>query len=233
MENTNAAKAQQTTIANDTTATIDTHGMTVIHRGLRRESRLLAQLISEVAPGDSARAAVLAAHLRDYLMGLHNHHHGEDEHLWPALLSRVDLETDLVLRMEAQHERIAESMNRAEAALPAWESGAGEDARDALVAALVDHRAVLVEHLDDEETELLPLAARLVTQREWDAMGEHFQNATPKPKLLLFLGITLEEATSEERAAMLGGLPWFARGLWYAIGRPQYTRHMRAVRGAA
>lgn len=211
----------------------DTHSMVIVHRGIRREARLLAQLVAAVAPGDTARAAVLADHFRDYRLGLHNHHHGEDEHLWPVLLGRVDLEADLVLRMEAQHERVAETLARAEAALPAWEATAGEAERDTLVAALSDHRAVLVEHLDEEETALLPLAARHLTAREWNAMGDHFFAATPKPKLLFFLGMVLEDAEPAERAAMLADLPGFARALWRFVGRPSYVRRMRTVRGTS
>lgn len=210
----------------------DTHSMVVIHRGIRRESRLLAQLVAAVDTGDTARAKVLADHFRDYRLGLHNHHHGEDEHLWPVLLGRVDLGADVVLRMEAQHERVAGSLARAEAALPAWETTAGEAERDALAAALTDHHAVLVEHLADEETALLPLAAQHLTAREWNAMGDHFFAATPKPKLLFFLGMVLEDAEPAERARMLAELPGFARVLWRVVGRPSYTRRMRAVRGA-
>ncbi|MFJ4778836.1 hemerythrin domain-containing protein [Streptomyces sp. NPDC088762] len=211
----------------------DTHEMVVVHRGLRREARLLVELIAAVAPGDRARARVLADHFRDYRLGLHNHHHGEDEHMWPPLLSRVDLEADLVLRMEAQHERVAATLSAAEAAVPAWEATAGEAERDALVAVLAEHRSVLVEHLDDEEESLLPLAARHLSAREWDAMGEHFMRSTPKPKLLFFLGMALEEADPAERASMLGGLPLPARLLWHAVGHPAYLRRVRAIRQGA
>ncbi|MER5465425.1 hemerythrin domain-containing protein [Streptomyces sp. NPDC002668] len=217
---------------NDATGTCPhTHEMVVIHRGLRRESRLLAELIAAVAPGDTARARVLADYFRDYRLGLHNHHHGEDEHLWPPLLARVDLEADVVLRMEAQHEKVAATLARAEAAVPAWERAAGETERDVLVAALVEHRAVLVEHLDDEEESLLPLAERHLSAREWNALGDHFMASTPKPKLLFFLGMVLEEADRSERSMILGPLPFAARLLWYAVGRPQYARKIRRIRG--
>ncbi|MFC9969311.1 DUF4267 domain-containing protein [Spirillospora sp. NPDC127200] len=172
------------------TARPDTRTMVTVHRGLRRESRLLAELVAEVRPGDAARARVLAAHLRDYALGLHNHHHGEDELIWPLLLSRVDLDADIVLRMEEQHERVAASLARARAAADRWEATAAAPERDELVAALAEHRAVLVEHLDDEEAHLLPLAERHLTAAEWDAQGEHFANSAPKSKLLTFLGIS-------------------------------------------
>ncbi|MEU3918064.1 hemerythrin domain-containing protein [Streptomyces sp. NPDC029004] len=213
-----------------TKARPDTHEMVLIHRGHRRESRLLVELIAAAGPGDTARARDLADHFRDYRLGLHNHHVGEDELLWPLLLSHVDLEADVVLRMEAQHEEIASTLARAEAALPGWESTAGEEERDALVAALVEHRAVLVEHLDDEERSLLPLAEQHLSVREWDALGDHFRANTPKPKLLFFLGVLLEDADDSERSTILSALPLPARLLWYAVGRPQYARRIRRVR---
>ncbi|WP_327321451.1 DUF4267 domain-containing protein [Streptomyces sp. NBC_01210] len=90
------------------------------------------------------------------------------------------------------------------------------------MAALTEHRAVLVEHLDDEEESLLPLAERHLSAREWNALGDHFMASTPKPKLLFFLGMVLEEADRTERSMILGPLPLPARLLWYAVGRPQY-----------
>ncbi|MER6447391.1 hemerythrin domain-containing protein [Streptomyces venezuelae] len=216
--------------AHRNTAPPDTHEMVVIHRGLRREARLLVELIAAVPPGDTARARVLGDHFRDYRLGLTGHHHGEDEHLWPPLMARVDLEADLVLRMEAQHERVAASLAAAEEALPAWERRAGETERDTLASVLAEHRAVLLEHLDDEEEELLPLAARHLSAYEWDRLGEHFLTSTPKPKLLFFLGLVLEDADRAERAAMLAAVPLAGRLLWHTVGRPAYARRMRTVR---
>ncbi|MER5411469.1 hemerythrin domain-containing protein [Streptomyces virginiae] len=207
--------------------------MVVIHRGLRREARLLVELIAAVAPGDTARARLLGDHFRDYRLGLTGHHHGEDAYLWPPLMARVDLEADLVLRMEDQHERVAASLTAADEALPAWERRAGEAERDTLVSLLAEHRTVLREHLDDEEESLLPLAARHLSAEEWDRLGEHFLTSTPKPKLLFFLGMVLEDADRTERAAMLAGLPLAGRLLWRTVGRPAYARRVRAVRRTA
>ncbi|MBU3063587.1 hemerythrin domain-containing protein [Nocardia sp. NEAU-G5] len=212
--------------------TVNTQDMVIVHRAFRRESRLLVDLVAAVAPGDTARAAVIADHLRDYQLGLKNHHEGEDELLWPPLLARVDLEAEIVLRMEAQHERVAATLTRLDSAVPAWAAGAGADERDTLVAALADHRAVLLEHLDDEETTLLPLAAQHITEKEWGSLGEHLVANTPKLTLLTLFGLVLEEANPAERAALLSVLPAPVRGVWHIVGRPRYARHIRRVRAA-
>lgn len=211
---------------------VNTQDMEIVHRAFRRESRLLIELVSAVTPGDTARAEVIADHFRDYRLGLKNHHEGEDELLWPPLLSRVDLEAEIVLRMEAQHERVAATLTRLDAAVPAWEATAGADERDTLVAALTDHRAVLLEHLDDEETTLLPLAADHITEQEWASLGEHMVAHTPKLTLLTLFGLVLEDASPAERAVLLSVLPAPVRGVWHLIGRPRYVRHIRRVRAA-
>ncbi|MBA9005672.1 hemerythrin domain-containing protein [Thermomonospora cellulosilytica] len=210
---------------------VNTQDMKIVHRAFRRESRLLVELVAAVAPGDTARAKVIGDHFRVYRLGLHRHHEGEDELLWPPLLSRVDLEADIVLRMEAQHERVAATLTRLDAAVPAWEATAGADERDALVAALSEHRVVLLEHLDDEEATLLPLAAEHITEQEWASLGDHLVNNTPKPTLLTLFGAVLEDADPAERALVLRGLPAPARVIWHLIGRPRYARHIRRVRG--
>jgi hypothetical protein len=64
----------------------DTHDMIVVHRVFRRESDLMPTLIRAVPDGDTARAGVLAQAFSDYQLGLHLHHTGEDELVWPLLL---------------------------------------------------------------------------------------------------------------------------------------------------
>ncbi|MEU4332964.1 hemerythrin domain-containing protein [Nonomuraea dietziae] len=210
---------------------VNTQDMEIVHRVFRRETRLLVDLVAAVAPGDTARAKVIADHFRIYRLGLKNHHEGEDELLWPPLLSRVDLEADIVLRMQAQHDRIAATLTRLDAAFPAWEAAAGADERDTLVAALTEHRAVVLEHIDDEEATLLPLAAEHITQQEWNSLGDHLVNNTPKLTLPTLFGAVLEDANPAERALVLSGLPAPVRLIWHVIGRPRYARHIRRVRG--
>ncbi|GII60839.1 hypothetical protein Skr01_09240 [Sphaerisporangium krabiense] len=80
-----------------------------------------------------------------------------------------------------------------------------EDERDILLAALAEHRAVPLEHLDDEEATLLPLAAEHSTEREGASLGDHLVKNTPERTLLTVFGAVLEDANPAERALVLSG----------------------------
>jgi len=204
--------------------------MIIVHRVFRRESRNLHDLIGAVRPGDTARAAQLAGFARDYVEGLHNHHTSEDELLWPKLLARVDLDAELVLRMEQQHQVVDAGIQEVRRRLDAWERGPAEPERDALVGALARHRRDLLQHLDEEERHVLPLISEHITPAEWDALGEHARAKTPKDKLLFVLGALLEDATPQERTRFMALLPRPARVLWKLVGRRSYARQMRRLR---
>lgn len=208
----------------------DTHEMVVVHRIFRRESGLMPGIVRAVAPGDTARAAFVAEGIRDYLDGLHNHHTAEDELIWPLLLARVDLEQELVLRMEAQHETVAAALARAGELLPAWEATADPASRDALADALAAHREPLLAHLQEEETRILPVIEEYLTVAEWRALGERARAHTPKNKQFLMLGALLEEATPAETAELLAPVPAPIRLLWRVVGRRSYARRMARLR---
>ncbi|WP_428951759.1 hemerythrin domain-containing protein [Streptomyces sp. cg35] len=211
----------------------DAQEMAIVHRAFRRELRLLGEMIAAVAPGDVKRAAVLAEHFADLRIGLINHHEGEDELLWPLMLARIGSESEVVLRMEAEHERVVETLDEANALVTQWAPTADAEIRDRLVAAIEKHRTVLVEHLDDEEAHLLPLAEQWLTAEEFGALGDHFAQHTPKSKLLKFFGMVMEDADERERAVMLGNVPAPVRLVWRLLGPPLYARTMRRVRATA
>ncbi|WP_330298974.1 hemerythrin domain-containing protein [Streptomyces sp. NBC_00503] len=195
--------------------------LVAVHRGLRREARLLVTLVAATAPGDTVRARLLSNHFGDYRRSLLDCLDAQAAYLRPPLLARLDLDADLVLRSAQREDRVAATLAAAGSALPGWEAGAGEDARDGLTALLAEHRAVLLEHLAEEARALLPLAARHLSPYEWDALARH---------LAVSPGPALEDADRAERRALLARLPLPARLHWYAIGRARYARRMRAVR---
>ena len=53
-----------------------------------------------------------------------------------------------------------------------------------------------------------------------------------KADLPILFGMVLEDATPQERAAMLSGLPVLVRLVLRTVGAWQYRRYVRAVRGS-
>jgi hemerythrin-like domain-containing protein len=212
------------------TTTPYTHEMVIIHRVFRREAALLLRFVTAVRTGDVARARRIAAAFRDYEVGLHHHHALEDRLIWPKLRERAQLHDEQITRMELQHGLLDDSLGRARELLPAFEQSAADQDRDALAAALADHRGVLTRHLDDEEAGTLPLVAEHLTVAEWDEVGRRGLDTVPKNKVMLALGAILEDATPDEQRYFMAKVPAAGRLLWRLVGRHQYRRYIDGLR---
>ena len=211
----------------------DTQDMVIVHRVFRREFHLLPDLISRVAEGNTERAAVVAEHLTDLTSGLHHHHEGEDDLLWPLLLERATLQTDLVHRMESQHAALSAALDQIGKLTPTWVATANAAGRDELAKAVRQASVILDEHMGEEEQEILPLVRKHLTVEQWSKLGkrgaETFQD---KRKRMIFLGALLEETSPEEERTFLSNLPAPIRALWKVLGRRQYAAYIRLVRAA-
>ena len=207
------------------------HEMFIIHRVFRRELTLLPRLVREVADGDTERARTLAGALRLVLGGLHQHHTGEDDVIWPALLERAAPSTGLVETMQAQHDAVDRHTELVMPLLDTWEQHPTA-ATTAELADLFDRfAAALFEHLALEEREILPLIVRHVTEAEWNSLGEHGIDELDRKLLPVLFGAVLEECTPEERRLMLAKLPFPVRLLLKTVGARQYRRFVSRVRG--
>ncbi len=217
-----------------TTPLVDTSVMPTLHTFFRREFRLAGGLLRAVAPGDRARAAVVADHLDLITLTLHHHHDVEDELLWPVLLRRVPEElAPIVHLMESQHERVDGLVDEINQTLPRFRAEASAVERDRL-ADLVDTLYVhLVEHLDAEEERLLPIAARTVTQVEWDALGEAGRARAPRRHRTLAFGMFQHDGDPAAIAQMLADAPLPVRWLVPRLARRAFRRHALKVHGTA
>ena len=96
-----------------TTARPDTAEMVFVHNCFRQQFGALPGLVQAVPDGDTDRAGVIVEFLAELTTSLHHHHEGEDELMWPLLLEKAPMDSELILRMEEQHERIGELYQRA------------------------------------------------------------------------------------------------------------------------
>jgi hemerythrin-like domain-containing protein len=150
----------------------------VIHGAVRRDLRRLEEALAAASPGDRARAQDLHrafGFLRDQLV---HHHHGEDEHVFPAL-QRLGVDTALLGDMEEEHEQMANALADADAALRRYAgSGSAEDlaqARHAVVGA----REATERHLAHEEEQLEPLMLPHFESEEWKAAEKKLRSQPP------------------------------------------------------
>ncbi len=209
----------------------DTAEMVFVHNSFRRQFGALPGLVRGVGDGDRDRAGVVVDFLDELTAALHHHHEAEDELMWPLLLEKAPMDSALILRMEEQHERIAELYHRARGDAEAFRSAPAPDVREALADTLTDLNAALGEHLRDEEVEILPLVERVMTVQEWQALGERGRAGIPKDRLAVFLGFLLLANSPERNRDFLASLPLPARIAWPLIGRRAFRREYRRVYG--
>ena len=209
----------------------DTAEMVFVHNSFRKQFGNLPGLVRGVAPGDRARAAVVVGFLGELTTALHHHHEGEDELMWPLLLERAPMDSELILRMEEQHERIGELYHRAADHSAAFAAAADPRSRTDLAETLTELTAALVEHLHDEEVEILPLVERVMTVPQWEALGERGRAGIPKDRLLVFLGFMLDANSPARGREFLTHMPAPARLAWRLIGRRAFAKEYRRIYG--
>lgn len=211
----------------------DTSGMVMIHRVYRHLYREAPAIVRRVPDGAAARTAVVAEHVRDIAHALHHHHRTEDELLWDDLEARAPACALHVGLMRSQHAEVGRLLAELDAAVPAWEARAGAAERDAVADLLDRIGAALETHLGAEEQQILPVAARTMSQAEWDRLGEAGRSGTPRDKRLTQLGWILEALGPQDGQRFLREeLPAPVRLLWTVVGRRQFEKHRRAVHGA-
>lgn len=207
----------------------DTADLIIIHNLFRRLFKDMPAIVRAVPEGDVDRASFVADYVADLAHGLHIHHTGEDEVLWDRLEQRAPVCALHVGQMREQHARIAVQLDRLAAALRTWRVTASAIGRESVAATLEEIRSTLFAHLGEEEETVAPVAATVLTQKEWDLMGEHGMASLPKSKLLVQLSAILDGLTPEERTHFLQNVPPPARVLWALVGRRQYARQQRRL----
>jgi hemerythrin-like domain-containing protein len=213
---------------------VDVRDMIVVHTALLREFRLLPRAVARVDAGATRRAAVVDRHLGFLCDLLHHHHEGEDALLWPKLRDRVPAAAMAHLdEVETQHAGLDAALQAVAAARTRWTADASAAHRDALVTELDHLYGQLKEHLDTEESSVLPLAASVLTDAEWHAVGEAAVAAMPKPALLLAFGMFAYEGDPAVLRDVLASAPAVPRLLLPRIAPRAYARRAAQVHGTS
>lgn len=207
----------------------DTDDMKMIHGHFRLVFGQAPGLAEGVADGDTARAKVVADHLTFIADTLHHHHHGEDIMLWDQLEARNPACAAHVSEMRRDHAAMSDELAALQKALPAWRLDASAAKRTTVMYALNGIHALLTQHLGAEEKQILPVAATVFSQAEWDKLGEHGRASIPGSFRFIHLGFILESLGENAPAWLKANLPAPVRLLWRLAGKPKYDRYRAAL----
>jgi len=211
---------------------IEVRDMAIVHRTFREAFSESASLVRAETNPSADRVAFLSDHIEMILSILHGHHESEDELLWPPLLARAPDEAATVQRVADQHQEVSGAIERVQQGVATWRQSAGHSGGEALADSLVNLNAVLQSHLNDEESLVVPLAATVLTQKEWNDMGEHSRQSIPKDKMFIAFGMLLEPLSDADRAYMLSEVPAPVKLLWKTLGQRSWRKYRRQLRGA-
>ena len=104
------------------------------------------------------------------------HHPSEDASLFALLMQRTNEADEVISELEAEHDDGEAMLGMLTVALSAWEAGLA-DGIDGFADALKRFSEFYWRHMEKEETIVLPIAERLLTDQDWlevkDAFSAH------------------------------------------------------------
>lgn len=209
---------------------IDVRDMAIVHRTFRNAYAESAQLVRANPRPSAARVTFLADHIDFGVSMLHHHHESEDSLLYPVLIERVPEQAANTEKVEHEHQLVAGSIDAVSTACTAWRRRPSVETAEALAFALIALNDTLQEHLDDEERDVVPLAAVTLTQAEWDALGAHSRAQIPRNRMPIAFGMLLEPLDEADRAYMKGQLPAPARLLYGVLIQRPWTKYATTLR---
>jgi len=207
---------------------IDVSDMYPVHKALRVTLSAAPNLVGSVADGDEARREIIGNFYGNIIAFLHVHHHGEEQLVFPLLRERCADELALVDVIANQHRDVDQLVDQSVAFLEEWATGATE-AKAKCAETLGALGIAMTEHLDDEETRLLPLCATNLTEQEWGALPSHAMGAFAGDKIWLILGLIRQQMDEAQRARMLVHMPPPAVEMWTSVGEHSFNRLMAEV----
>jgi hypothetical protein len=206
----------------------DTSDMPAVHKVFRR-SLASGPVFIGGAAGDDQRRALIANYYANVLAFLEVHHDGEEQLVFPLLNERAPAYRALIERAADQHAIVLGKLEAAKENVGTWEMKGDYEAEE-VVRSLRALDAALSPHLDEEEAEIVPLAAEYLTVEEWGALPGHAFGSFQGDKIWLIMGLIRENFTQEQRDMMLEHMPPPARQMWETMGEASFNGLIAQVR---
>jgi hypothetical protein len=206
----------------------DTSDMAAVHKVFRTSLATAPDFIGSAA-GSDQRRELIANYYANLMAFLSVHHEGEEAIVFPRLIERAPEHRSIIEQCESQHADVVGLMLAVNQSVDSWEVKGDSEATAAL-RSLWALDAVLSPHLDQEEAEILPLAAEYLTVEEWGSLPGHAMGNFGGDKIWLIMGLIRENFTQEQRDSMLEHMPPPARQMWQSMGEVSFNEMIAQVR---
>ncbi len=209
---------------------IEVRDMAIIHETFRRAYEESARLERATPTPSPSRVTFLADHIDFGLTMLHHHHEGEDVILYPLLVERAPEHAARTEQIDHEHQEVKSAIDDAKAACATWRGTPSNESAEELAVSHDALNTARVPHLDNEEREIVPLAAVTVSQAEWNGLAKHGIAAIPGNKRLIAFGMILEPLTPTDRLYMLSNLPPPVKVLYHLVGQRAWKKYSTTLR---
>ena len=198
-----------------------------IHAKLRADSARYVASVERAVETDRTRRSALRRWAEGFVDELLEHHHAEDDHLFPDLAARVPASRPVLARLDADHRLLDDVLER-------WVAAARDiskqdrpfaASRDELLAASIELRDHLAEHLGIEDADIIPLFIRHYSAAEYGALQARAAADARKQGIAFYVPWIVDALEGDVREQVLSEAPLAMRLLWRATRR----RHAKLV----
>jgi hemerythrin-like domain-containing protein len=197
----------------------------IIHAAVRRDLARTEAALRAFPDGDRPRAEALKRAWDFLAQTLHDHHVGEDEHVWPYLRSLGGVDPALADQMEAEHVVMAAAMSRASASMNEFVASASQTSAETAADSVAAAAAVTAHHLDHEEEAVMPVIVAQMHTAGWKAVEKQLRtgNAGDAGRFFAWLQDGMEPAIA---TALAGTVPAPVR---FVLSRVMGRRYRREI----
>ena len=194
----------------------DTSDMAPVHKVFRSSLATAPDFVGSAA-GDDERRAIIANYYANLIAFLEAHHEGEEEIIFPRLIERAPEHRSAVEQGASQHAEVVGLMLAVNQSVASWEVKGDSEASE-MLRSLQALDSVLSPHLDQEEAEIVPLAAEYLTVEEWGSLPGHAMANFGGDKIWLIMGLIRE--LHPETAGHAGTHAAAGSQMWQNMGKP-------------
>ena len=176
-----------------------------VHQALRGGASGLAEAAGDIQNADDRRRKAFVRYWKGYEGEVLGHHTVEDDHFFPALVERVPVAGELIERTAADHQHLDELMEAISRDVAAVAHGGPAGRLPGLTRELDQH---MVDHLDFEDRDILPLFERHFDAEEYEALNDAAMKSVGVGRQAAFsVPFVVAALTPEQAGAILPTAP--------------------------